>query len=197
MDKSARQEHPPDRPRQLRPREGLSDAPGTIQKAVELLRQGRKSGPFCCFGNDTALTLHRGKGALLDHQELRAPRWPQAHTEGPPVLLSAGPSLALFQEALRVQTEKAQSLFLQKPMLAGRQTCGRTRGFHVFHASAAGAHENGAPDLIEGTVQVTGGPRQHPQVLGQLAHRSPPRSHSIRWEPQPGLSLWVCTTAGG
>ena len=118
---------------------------GTIQKAVELLEAGRKSGPFCCFGNDTALTLHRGKGALLDHQELRAPRWPQAHRGGHLSRCLPAPSLALFQEALRVQTEKAQSLVLQKPTLGWEADLWSTWGFHVFHALAAGAQKMEPP----------------------------------------------------
>lgn len=97
---------------------------GTIQKAVELLEAGRKSGPFCCFGNDTALTLHRGKGALLDHQELRAPRWPQAHRGGHLSCCLPAPHLPCFRRHCGCRQRKHSPSSSRSPCLAGRQTCG-------------------------------------------------------------------------
>lgn len=144
--------------RQLRPRGRAFSVPrGAIQKAVELLEAGRKSGPFCCFGNDTALTLHRGKGALLDHQSCR-PQGGHRHTEGATCPAVCRPlPLALFQEALRVQTEKAQSSSLRAhAWLGGRPV--EYPGLPCVPCISCGSTENGAPSLVEGTVQVTGGP---------------------------------------
>lgn len=145
---------------------------GTIQKAVELLEAGRKGELFYCFGNGTAVTLHRGKGVLLDHQELWAPRWPQPQREGhlPRCLLA--PSPALFQEALQVQTEKAQSLFLQKPTLGWEADLWSTRGFHAFLASAAGAQRTEPPTSQRAQCRSQVAPDNTPQVPGQ-SHINP------------------------
>ena len=132
-----------------------SDARGTIQKAVELLEAGRKSRLFYCFDNDTALTLHHGKGVLLDHQELWAPRWPQ---RGPPGPLSACPITCPVSGGIAGADRES---IVPLPPEAHAWLGGRLveyPGLPCVLCISCGSTENGAPDLAEGTVQVTGGP---------------------------------------